>query len=195
MADVTKIALPGPVKIYQAPYSDSALETAPADTVDYGTAWGDTWVDMGYTKGGALFKAATESFNVVADQANAPITSGITGQSGMIEFTLLESTLAHMKIALGYGTVTAAANEDKIGVSGTDVFPTYITLGLEALAQGSKAGTNKYNRLILHKVKPVGEVEIGFTKEEERVIKFEGEVFYEAQATASERLYAHYIED
>lgn len=195
MADVTKIAIPGPVKIYHAPYSASALETAPADTVNYGVAWGATWVDLGYTEGGAMFKASSSGYNVVPDQVNAPIAAGITEQSGTVEFTILESTLANMKIAMGYGTITAAANEDKIGVSGTDVFPTFSTLGLESLAQGSDATTSKYRRLILHKVKPVGEVEMGFNKDGAVVVKFEGEVFYEAQATASERLYKLIIED
>lgn len=186
---VGNIVLPGPCKVYIAPYSSSALEAAPASSITYGTAWGGGWVEVGYTKGGTVFKPESEHLTVEMDQVNAPLTDFITSQKGTLTFGAGEATLTNIKQALGYGTVTTGSTESTLGVSGTDGFPTYYTVGIEQYAPGATSASAKYRRLIVWKAKPSTEFELKAEKTEEQIIGYSFEARYEAQASANERLY------
>jgi hypothetical protein len=188
--DATKIRLNGATKIYIAPYSSSALESAPADTVALGTAWGDTWVEVGYTEGGGIINFETGHTEVNVEQVNAPILANINSQTGTISFVIAETTLANLKNVMGHGTITtgAAATEDTIGIGTTDVFPTYLTIGFEGHGIGSTAASTMYHRCIAWKVLPNAPVEINSGKSEVALFKFEGKLFHEDQAPAGAKL-------
>lgn len=189
--DVTQIVISGACKVYIAPYSASALQAAPANTVDYGTAWGGTWVEAGYTEGGVMLTTNTEYVTANVDQVNAPVKDGIVSQTGKLSVVLREFTLAKLKQSLGYGTVTVggAATEDKLGVGAADFFPQYLTVGFEGYAPVANGTTAKYRRVIGWKCLPTGEQEIGVKKDEIGGIKLDLDLRYEAQATSTERLY------
>lgn len=184
---VSNIVLPGPCLVYIAPYSSSALESAPANSIAKGTAWGGNWVEVGYTKGGVVLQANTEAFAAEYDQVNAPVHDIITKQEGTVTFAAGEATFTNIKQALGYGTVTSGSTEDTFGVSAADVFPTYYTVGFEVYGKGNS--TSKYRRAIIWKAKPVGEVELAGRKDEDQVVASQFEARYESQATSTERLW------
>lgn len=186
---VGNIVLPGPVKVYIAPYSASSLESAPANSIAYGTAWGGNWVEVGYTKGGALLKPETEHLSVEVDQVNAPVTDAITAQRGTVTFAASEATLTNIKQALGYGTITTGSTESTLGVSATDYFPTYYTIGFEQYAPGADSGDSWYRRVIVWKALPKSDLELKADKAEEQVVAYNFEARYESQATSTERLW------
>lgn len=183
------IVLPGPVKVYIAPYSDASLQDAPANSIAYGTAWGGTWVEVGYTKGGALLKPETEHLTVEVDQVNAPVVDAITAQRASVTFAASEATLTNIKQSLGYGTSTSGSTESTLGVSGADYFPTYYTIGFEQYAPGADSGDSWYRRVIVWKALPKTELELKADKAEEQVVAFNFEARYESQASATERLW------
>jgi len=187
---VANIVVPGPCKVYIAAYSASALEAAPSSSIAYGAAWAGNWVEVGYTKGGALLKSESEDLEVEMDQVNAPLTDYITKQGATMSFVAGEATLTNIKQALGYGTVTSGSTESTLGVSATDGLPTYYSVGFESYGHISGSMTTpKYRRAIIWKAKPKPEVELKADKSEEQVVAYSFAARYEPQATASERLY------
>ena len=183
------IVLPGPCRVFMAPYSPSALEAAPANTIAKGTDWSGGWVEVGFTKGGVLLKPETEHLSVDVDQVNAPVADFITGQRASISFTASEATLTNIKQALGYGTITSGSTESTLGVSATDGMPTYYTLGFEQFAPGAHSANARYRRIIGWKCLPKSELELKADKSEEQVVAYSFELRYEAQAASTERLY------
>lgn len=186
---VSNIVLPGPCRVFIAPYSSSSLEAAPANSVAYGDAWGGNWVEVGYTKGGAVLKPETEHLTVEMDQVNAPLADYITAQRAMVSFACGEATLTNIKQALGYGTITSGSTESTLGVSATDGIPTYYTIGFEQYAPGATASSARYRRLVVWKALPKTELELKADKAEEQVVAYSFEARYESQATATERLF------
>jgi hypothetical protein len=184
---VANVVLPGPCLVYIAPYSSSALEAAPANTITKGTAWGGNWVEVGYTKGGVALQLSTEAFAAEYDQANAPVHDFITKQGATVTFAAGEATLTNIKQALGYGTTTSGSTESTLGVSGTDGLQTYYSLGFEVLAPG--LSSTKYRRALVWKAKPMGDFELAGKKDEDQVVGYSFEARYEAQASATERLW------
>lgn len=186
---VGNIVLPGPCLVYIAAHSTSALEAAPASSIAKGTTWGGGWTEVGYTKGGVVLKPETGFLEVETDQSNAPVADAIISQKGNVSFVALEATLTNLKQALGHGTVTAGSTESTLGVSGADHFPTYYTVGFECYAPGATSSSAKYRRVIVWKARANGEFEVKADKAEEQAIGFSFEARYEAQATATERLW------
>lgn len=184
---VTNIVLPGPCLVYIAPYSSSSLEAAPANSIAKGTAWGGNWVEVGYTTGGVSLQASTEHLTVSMDQVNAPVTDFIVGQSGSLTFAAGEATRTNLKQALGYGTLTEGSTESTLGVSATDAFATYYTVGFEVYGPG--AASARYRRCIVWKALPKGEFEIAGKKDEAMTVGYSFEARHEAQATSTERLW------
>lgn len=185
----SNIVTPGPCLIYIAPYSSSALEAAPANTISKGTAWAGNWVEVGYTKGGVVIKPEVEHLSVSPDQVNAPVVDFIVGQTATVSFVASEGTLTNIKQALGFGTVTTGSTESTLGVSATDGIPTYYTIGFEQYAPGATSSSAKYRRVIGWKALPKAEVELKADKAEEQSIAYTFELRYESQATSTERLF------
>jgi len=185
----TNIVMPGPVLVYIAPHSTSALQAAPANTIAKGTTWGGNWVEVGYTKGGAILKTETEHLAVETDQVNAPVVDFITKQTATMEFQAQEVTLTNLKQSLGYGTITTGSTESTFGVAATEGFPLYYTVGFESYAPGASASAAWYRRVILWKARVAGSIEVKADKAEEMVLQFTFEARYEPQATSTERLF------
>jgi len=187
---INNIVIPGPAVVYIAPHSTSALQAAPAATILKGSEWAGTWVEAGYTKGGVQLQTSVEALNVEVDQVNAPVTDFITSQKATISFACTEATLANMRQALGFGTITTGSTESKLGVSAADGIQTYYTIGFEQFAPAASASSARYRRIIGWKARPTGEVELKADKTEEQAIAFTFELRWEPQAAASERLFA-----
>ena len=155
---VSNVVLPGPVKIYVGP----ASTTAPTSSIAKGTAWGGSWVEVGFTAGGAMLKLGTEKAEAVMDQYNAPVKDIITQQSIELNFVAGEGTLTNLKQALGYGTVTSGSTESTFGVAGTEVLGTNYAYGVEVYAPGATSSNSWYQRYIIWigSSQEVGDVEL-----------------------------------
>jgi hypothetical protein len=183
------IVLPGPVKVFVAPYSYTALQAAPASSVAYGSDWSGTWVEVGFTKGGAVLKPETEAYLVEVDQVAAPVESRIVKQGATMTFAAAEATLTNIKQMLGYGTVTTGSTESTLGVSGADSIPTYYTVGFECYAPGADSGDAWYRRVIIWKAMMQADAELKADRGEEMLTAYTCTALWEAQATSTERLY------
>lgn len=144
---VSNIVLPGPCKVYMCPLASAA--SAPAATILYGTAWGGTWVEVGFTMGGVVAETSFSNYVVQPDQYNAGVAEARTQDGIKVTFAMLEATLTNIKQALGIGTITTGSTESTFGVAGNDMFVTPYGLGFESYAPGASASSAKYRRLIV----------------------------------------------
>ena len=94
-------------RVYMAPYA--SLETLPADTVAFGTAWGDDWDDVGYTQEGLALSIETEFDEIFVDQVEDAMRRVISSRTIMVSTNLAENTLENMVRAVGYGSLSTVA--------------------------------------------------------------------------------------
>lgn len=104
-------------KYFMAPYS-SGVTVLPANTVLWGTGWGGSWVDVGYTQDGLTLTIETETGEIFVDQVEDAMRRPVTGRTIMVETNLAENTLANMQRAVGYGAI--ATNAAGSGTRGDD---------------------------------------------------------------------------
>jgi hypothetical protein len=190
--NVENVVLPGPVRVFLAPWVEGSIETPPADTVAYGDAWGGDWVDIGYTKGGGTVKIAEEAYSVQADQQKQPILDRKTSENATVEVVMLEATLANLKKAIGLGTITVGSTVTSFGSDGDETQPTYLTVGLEHYGPGSSPGAPKYRRTFIWKAMPKPNAELKSAPNEEQVIASMFEARYEANAPAGYKKLYHF---
>ena len=94
-------------RVYMAPYASG--ETLPADTVVFGTTWGDDWEDVGYTQEGLALSIETEFNEIFVDQVEDAMRRVISSRTIMVATNLAENTLENMVRAVGYGTLSTVA--------------------------------------------------------------------------------------
>lgn len=109
-----------PAVVYYAPYGTAV----PADTVAAGTAWGGSWVKMGYTKTPLAANYETEELDVEIEQSIAPVDRVKTKEALTLETMLAELYLDGVNLgAGGTNTPTAAGagqpGKEELTVGGT----------------------------------------------------------------------------
>jgi hypothetical protein len=93
--------------VYSAPYS--ASNALPADTVDYGTAWGSPWVNRGYTSGGLTLNLSVERGEIRVDQEFDPVFMPVTNRTVQLSCNLAQITPENYQLASGLGTLDTVA--------------------------------------------------------------------------------------
>lgn len=189
---VDNVVLPGPVRVFIAPYVANAIEAPPANTVAYGASWGGNWVDIGYTKGGGNIKIDEEVYSVTADQSKTPILDRKVGETATLEAVLLEATLENLHTALGIGELTIGSTVTSFGSDGDETQPTYVTIGVECFGPGSTPGAPKYRRAFMWKAMPKPSVELKTDRNEEQQIASVFEARPEPNAPAGYKKLYHY---
>lgn len=164
----SNIVLPGPVLVYMA----AASTAEPANTVAKGTAWGGSWTEVGFTKGGVVAKPTWEKVVVTSDQTNARVKSFLTQVGIEITFAAQESTLTNIKQALGFGTLTSGSTESTFKVAGTEGWPTNYAIGFECFAPGATSSNGYYRRLVVFNGSMEEGPELKSAKEEEMLVAF-----------------------
>lgn len=107
MGDVDAILASKNAILYYAEFDpDNAL---PANTVEWGTAWEDPWVDMGYTQDGVIPTMSVSRDEIVVDQILDPVLMPASGREITFASKLAEFTPAHLLAGLGQGTLTTTA--------------------------------------------------------------------------------------
>lgn len=85
-------------------------DTLPADTVAFGSSWGGTWRDMGYTtEDGMSFTFSQPTTPVPTAQSRTPPLYLFGNTEDTISATLLEATLLNIKDITGRGTISTLA--------------------------------------------------------------------------------------
>lgn len=127
----------------------------PADTVAKGGSFGGTWVDLGYTDG-IQSNISIEVKDVEVDQSTMDVRSYITKQEVMIEAKLAEATLANLKYALGFGTLSTSGSTAVLQMGDNPALTEY-----SIAAEGQSPNLNAaFRRVNLYRVRPQADVEI-----------------------------------
>lgn len=127
--------------VYYQPFN--AANAFPADTLDYGTAWGGSWVDAGYTDGGLEANISVDRGEITVDQLIDPILRPVTGRNVTFSTDLAQLSVALLSKAAGLGSVTTLApgagtkGHDTLSIS-ANVADDYNSWGFEAKQQNGE---------------------------------------------------------
>lgn len=95
-----------PATVYYAPVGE-ALPSA--DTVQFGTAWGGNWVNVGYTLTPISMQYEQKLFELMVEQITLPVKRLRTEENSSIETQLAEITGANLSLPLDATVTTVAA--------------------------------------------------------------------------------------
>lgn len=131
MADASAVISGRNYLVKSAPWAQAVV--MPADTISYGTAWGGTFVDNGYTTGGLHFNLNLTRGEIRVDQEFDPILRPVTNRTFTMTTSLAEMTPANIQLASGMGTLTTVAatsgvrghNDLSIDSTVNDVFTSF----------------------------------------------------------------------
>jgi hypothetical protein len=188
---VSQWKLLGPGTIYKAP-----LATANPDesTIDYGEAWGGSWVDIGdFPEGSPATVSLTEEVYEAYSEQTATVQAIVrTRKKIVIKGAMFDHTVANMELVLdGTAENTAAAGGGQKGYteipfgSSTDV--TLYKWGVEARILDD-AGNEQPLRWFFHKGFFRSTGDIAYAKTKETMIAFEITVIGDNSQTAGEDL-------
>lgn len=161
--------------MYEEAYASG--NSMPTDSA-WGTAWGGSWVDIGYTDGGLRFNVSTTFDDVKVDQSIDPVLTVATGRDIRLSGNMAEFTTANMKVATGQGTSSTTAATS--GVRGhTDlafdatIALTYLTVGFDVHASGD----GESFRPVAWRSQARSNPQVQFTATAKAAIPFEVECF------------------
>ena len=104
MPEIVSDIIVTPAVVYYATYG----ATVPADTVAAGTAWGGSWVKVGYTNAPLSMLYEADELDLEIEQSLAAVDRIKTKESLTLETTLAELYLDGIQLGSG-GTVTDTA--------------------------------------------------------------------------------------
>lgn len=178
----------GPPKWYFGANTGTAV-ALPADTVEYGTAWGGSWTDGGKTQGNPSFSPSFDNRDLETDQDDGPIYAWRIANGLTFKIPMLDSTVAMLKRAYGQGTVTTGASETTLAVGGDTPVIDFYSIGFEGYAPGGASATPKYRRLWIPMCTPTEFEELGFKADEENVLNVTFKAYVDTNQTAGKRLW------
>jgi hypothetical protein len=129
--------------------------------------------DLGHTKGGVTVNYSPEFTEITVDQyGNTPVDKALLGEMVTITVPLAESQVANLTKAMPLGTL-AGAGDGRITLgsnAGARLSDESAQLVLHPIGNASSDLTED---VVIHKAVVHGEVAIGFTNEDERIIEVE----------------------
>ncbi len=102
--------------LFSAPWTTSTA--LPADTVLYGTTWGSTWVDRGFTQEGIELGITVDRSEIMVDQQLDPVLMPITSRDVSLKSNLAQMNANNLLLGTGQGAITTTAAAS--GVRGHD---------------------------------------------------------------------------
>lgn len=146
-------------------YITTTIGTAlPADTVAKGTAFGGTWVNVGYTKGVSA-KINDERKRIDVDQSTVDVKEYISKNDASITVNMSEVTLANLKYALGQGTLSTTGSTEVLTLGDNPAISEF-SIALEGQSPNTSAA---FRRVQIYRATPAADVEIVMSREEETV--------------------------
>lgn len=169
--------------LHQAPY-EADIEL-PADTVDWGEAWGAPFEEIGYTQGGVTLTMNVTRGSIRADQEIDDLFRPVTARDIRVAGSLLEYTMDNLLFAFGQAAVSTVAAG--VGTRGHTDFalsstPTtdYYSIGMDVLHPGDDEAV----RLLMPKGLSVGNVSSQFgIGDQAALISFEFAALPSAEGT------------
>lgn len=107
-----------PATVYQAP-PGTALPSA--DTVQYGTVWGGSWVPVGYTLTPVSLSYEQDLFELEVEQITLPVKRLRQSEKATIETSLAEMTAANLALPTDGVVTTVAAGVSIRGKSTVEI--------------------------------------------------------------------------
>lgn len=132
--DQTQVVAGRDLIAYTAPFAST--NTVPLDTISWGTAWGNPYVDKGFTRDGLRFRMQVQRQNVMVDQLVDPVLRIPTSRDLSMETRLAQINAQNFADATGQGAITSVAagtgtrGHDDFDVSAT-ITDQYITGGFD----------------------------------------------------------------
>lgn len=175
MADATKVLATRDFLVYTAPWG--AANAIPADTVLWGTTWGGTFTNSGYTSGGLDFSIEIQRAEIRVDQELDPVLRPATGRNMSLQANLAEFTGENIQDAAGQGTITTlAAVSGTRGHTDLDIDSTiaddFLTVGFDILMQDDEAF-----RIVAWKTQPGGGIRGQIRPTEAATIQLQAQCF------------------
>lgn len=178
-----------PAKIYYAAVG-TALPNP--NSIGYGTAWGGSWSDLGYTLTPISVGYSQEIFKLEVEQVTLPVKGLVTMEEVTIETTLAEITAANMLLAFGGAVTTTAAGTAQVALeelkSGGSSSITYYAWGLEGLYVDS-SNNQLPVRMLIYRGSAVLNGSLNFSKREAVGIPLQITAWADTTKTAGQQLW------
>lgn len=178
-----------PAKIYYAAVGTSLPNP---NSIGYGTAWGGSWADLGYTLTPISVGYSQEIFKLEVEQVTLPVKGLITMEEVTVETTLAEITAANMLLAFGGAVTTTAAGTAQVALeelkSGGSSSITYYAWGLEGLYVDS-SNNQLPVRMLIYRGSAVLNGSLNFSKREAVGIPLQITAWADTTKTAGQQLW------
>lgn len=164
MADQTRVIAGRNFAVFGADWASG--NAMPADTVLFGTSWGGTFANLGYTVDGLHIAMGIERTEVRVDQELDPVMRIASGRDIRFTTSLAEMSAANIKLTSGMGAITTVAagvarGHDQLDI-GSAVTEQFKSVGYDVL----NPGDSEVFRFMVWKGLPVGSPTIDITPED-----------------------------
>jgi len=188
MGTVTNIII-SPATLYYAPVGETKPDES---TVDYGSAWGGNWTDLGYTLEPVSLAFDRTIFELMVQQETTPVKRQIEMETIAFETVLAEITATNLSLALGGTSSTTAAGAgqrayDELKMGGDVAISSY-AWGFEGFYEDS-SGNQFPVRAFIHKGTGVLNGNMTFAKAEGVGIPLRIDAQADTSQSAGERLF------
>lgn len=164
-ADQTQVVAGRNLIVYTEPWLPGNI--FPADTIAWGTTWGGTWTDKGFTRDGLHVRLNVQRQNILVDQQVDPVLRIPTQRDVTMETRLAQISMQNLADATGQGTPVTNATNIELAISGT-IIDQWTTTGYDIL----NPGDNKPIRVVGWKGLATGDVTLDFTVTDAAQIAF-----------------------
>lgn len=149
----------GVANLFIAPANTSL----PADSIDYGNAWGGDWVYVGATVEGVKFSIEPSTKNISIEESSTPALVTFDSVDISIESELAEDTLESMQLAYGAGGVITATSAGA-GTIGKRELALSETLGEIAAGIDMQLRNGKWRRVLVPIMNSTGKVDTSYRR-------------------------------
>lgn len=180
MADYTNL-VHGPGVVY---INTTVAAALPADGIAKGGSWGGTWEELGIT-GGVSLSISDERAHIEGDQSTVEYKSFVTKQTAMVVVQMKEATIANLKYALGYGTLSTSGSTEVLQVGDNPIVSEF-SIGIEGQSPNVKAA---FRRAQIYRVVGEPDIEHVFSRSEETIIQASWKMLLHTAGTAGNNLF------
>lgn len=163
--DQTQVVAGRNLIVYTEPWTPG--NAFPGNGIAWGTAWGGSWVDKGFTRDGLHVRLAVQRQDILVDQQVDPVLRIPTSRDIQMETRLAQVSMGNLADATGQGTAVTSGGQVELSISGT-IVDQYITVGYDIL----NPGDNKAIRVVGWKGFATGDVTLDFTVNDAALIGF-----------------------
>lgn len=156
--------LVGTVSMYLAP----ANTAGPADSVEYDTAWGGTWVHPGYSDTGLTLHFDRKEQRHYVEELSSPVMITTKESILKVSFGFAEATLENLKFAMGGGVISTQAAGT--GVIGKKTLVLSDELEVISLGFEGKNPDGHYRRVIIPRVVSIGKMKTEFDRTKKKTV-------------------------